>query len=66
MTPEEYIERLTRFATEGEPDRLLEFAMEYGPGLQDSMTREQRQQESDLGEYAIMFVDLREAARQRV
>lgn len=66
MTPEEYIEQLKRFVKEGEPDLLLEFAVEHGPSLQDSMTREQRQQESDLGEYAIMFVDLREAARQKV
>jgi hypothetical protein len=66
MTPEEYIEQLKQFAIKREADQLLEFAIKHGPGLQDVMTREQRQQESDLGEYAIMFVDLREAARQKV
>lgn len=66
MTPEEYIEQLKRFAKKGEVDQLLAFAVEHGPGLQESMTCEQRQQESDLGHYAIKVVDLQEAARQNV
>jgi hypothetical protein len=65
MTPEEYIEQLKQFAIDREPDRLLEFAVEHGPGLQDSMTDEQWQQESTLAERAIMLADLEGAARQQ-
>lgn len=64
MTPEEYIQQLEKFAVEGEADQLLEFAMEHGPGLQDSMTREQRHQASTLAEWAIMYVDLRDDAQE--
>lgn len=66
MTPEEYVEQIEKFSKEGEADRLLEFANEHGPSLQDSMTREQRHKLSYLAEWAIKVVDLREAERQRV
>lgn len=66
MTPEKYIEQLKRFSIEREPGRLLEFANEHGPSLQDSMTREQRQQVSTLAERAVLLADLKEAARQKV
>jgi hypothetical protein len=64
MTPEEYIEQLKQFAIVGEADRLLEFGAEHGPGLQDSMTCEQRQQVSTLAECAVLLADRNEAARQ--
>jgi hypothetical protein len=66
MTPEEYIEQLKRFSIAREPERLLEFAVEHGPGLQDSMTSEQRDQESTIAERAVLLADLKEAARQKV
>jgi hypothetical protein len=66
MTPEEYIEQLKRFSIAREPERLLEFANEHGSSLQDSMTREQRQQVSTLAHRAVRLVDLKEAARQNV
>lgn len=66
MTPEEYIEQLKRFSIDRKPEQLLAFAIEHGPGLQESMTDEQWQQESTLAERAVLLADLKEAARQKV
>ncbi|MBA2453918.1 MAG: hypothetical protein H0V47_12155 [Chloroflexia bacterium] len=66
MTPEEYIEELKRLSIAREPERLLEFAVEHGQSLQDSMTCEQRQQVSTLAERAVLLAHLNEAARQKV
>lgn len=64
MTPAEYIQRLEDFAAGEEPDRLLRFSEKHGEGLQESMTREQRDQASTLAEWAIMYVDLRDAEQE--
>lgn len=66
MTPEEFIEELKRLSIAREPERLLEFSVEHGQSLQDSMTGEQRQQVSTLAERAVLLADLKEAARQKV
>ncbi|CAN5293022.1 hypothetical protein BH20CHL1_BH20CHL1_06740 [soil metagenome] len=66
MTPEEYVAQVEQFAKKGEANRLLEFANEHGPDLRDSLTGEQRHKLSYLAEWAIMLVDLQEAARQKV
>lgn len=66
MKPEEFVEQLKQFSIRREPERLLEFANEHGPSLQDLMTSEQRQQVSTLAERAVLLADLKEAARQKV
>lgn len=66
MTPEEYVDQLEQFARQGEADLLLAFANEYGPGLQDSLNREQWDTQTDLAHWATMLVDMEEYARQHV
>ena len=65
MTPSEYIQRLEELAADEDPDQLLRFSAEHGPDVQDSMTRQQRHQASTLAEWAIMYVDLRDAAQEQ-
>ena len=62
MTPDSYLRELERLSDAGDAEGLLAFSRRHGATVQPGLSLEQRNVAADLAHWAVMLVDLCDAA----
>jgi len=57
-----YLSDIERFSDAGDAEGLLAFSRRHGPTVQPPMSLEQRNVAADSAHWAVLLVDLRDAA----